>query len=145
MVVTGIAGLIWSQYPNASRDWVRQRLRWSAHNYPARNNVVGFGVPNAMKAVGGMYRAWLDVELLELQECWRAIYRTTSRTSGGDGPFSRQWAHGPTTIAVTDTVPMGGQVHREVQVTDASDGTFMTSSRWLTGPAWCHGGPGGPI
>jgi serine protease len=32
-VVGGIAALVWAQYPSAGRDWIRNRLRWSGHNY----------------------------------------------------------------------------------------------------------------
>jgi thermitase len=48
--VAGVAALIWSEFPNASRDWVREQLRSTADNIGS-SLYFGFGRVNAQKAV----------------------------------------------------------------------------------------------
>jgi|GEM_PF-1025624 thermitase len=48
--VAGVAALVWSMFPNASRDWVREQLRSSADNLGS-SLYFGFGRVNARKAV----------------------------------------------------------------------------------------------
>jgi thermitase len=49
----GVAALVWSQYPNRTRDWVRMWLRYSADDLGAEGFDVnyGYGRVNARKAV----------------------------------------------------------------------------------------------
>jgi subtilisin family serine protease/archaellum component FlaF (FlaF/FlaG flagellin family) len=49
----GVAALIWSQFPNATRDWVRAQLRYTADDLgnPGFDEYYGFGRINAKKAV----------------------------------------------------------------------------------------------
>ena len=52
-MTAGIAALVWSQYPDWSRDQVLQRLKESAEFYPDRDNEFGWGLLNAAEAVSG--------------------------------------------------------------------------------------------
>ncbi len=49
----GIAALVWSRYPWATREQVLQRLKESADFYPNKNGDFGYGNINALKAVRG--------------------------------------------------------------------------------------------
>jgi thermitase len=51
--VSGVAALIWSQFPNATRDWVRAQLRVTADDLglPGFDPYYGYGRINARKAV----------------------------------------------------------------------------------------------
>jgi subtilisin family serine protease len=51
--VSGVAALIWSQFPNATRDWVRTHLRYTADDLGnlGRDVYYGYGRVNARKAV----------------------------------------------------------------------------------------------
>ncbi len=61
--VSGVAALIWSQFPNMTRDWVRAQLRYAADDLgdPSFDNYYGYGRINARKAVE---QAPLDHDLL---------------------------------------------------------------------------------
>lgn len=52
--VSGVAALVWSQFPNATRDWVRFWLRYTADDLgdPGFDIYYGYGRVNAEKAVG---------------------------------------------------------------------------------------------
>jgi subtilisin family serine protease len=52
-IVAGIAALAWSRDPSLSRDALRQRLRQSGDLFPTRDSRRGFGLVDAVKAVGG--------------------------------------------------------------------------------------------
>ena len=49
----GVAALIWSQFPNATRDWVRAQLRYAGDDLgdPGFDEYYGYGRINARKAV----------------------------------------------------------------------------------------------
>jgi len=51
--VSGTAALIWSQFPNVTRDWVRAQLRFTADDLgkPGFDKYYGYGRINARKAV----------------------------------------------------------------------------------------------
>jgi thermitase len=51
--VSGVAALVWSEYPNKSRDWVRMWLRYTADDLgvPGFDPYNGYGRVNARKAV----------------------------------------------------------------------------------------------
>jgi subtilisin family serine protease len=53
--VSGLAALIWSQFPNATRDWVRNRLRDTADDLgdSGFDIIYGYGRINARKAFNG--------------------------------------------------------------------------------------------
>jgi thermitase len=52
--VSGVAALAWSQFPNATRDWIRHWLRYTADDLgnPGFDVYFGYGRVNAEKAVG---------------------------------------------------------------------------------------------
>ena len=54
--VSGLAALIWSKFPNATRDWVRNRLRETADDLgdPGFDIYYGYGRINAEKAIYGI-------------------------------------------------------------------------------------------
>jgi len=54
--VSGLAALIWSKFPNATRDWVRNRLRETADDLgdPGFDIYYGYGRINAKKAIYGI-------------------------------------------------------------------------------------------
>jgi len=52
--VAGIAALIWSQNPNASRSTILQALKNASEFYPARSNEFGWGKINAAAAVNSI-------------------------------------------------------------------------------------------
>lgn len=47
----GIAALVWSKYPNWSREQVLQRMRQSSELYPNRSSTKGYGNIDALQAV----------------------------------------------------------------------------------------------
>jgi subtilisin family serine protease len=47
----GIAALVWSKYPNWTKDQVLNRLKQSADFYPNKNSQYGYGNINALQAV----------------------------------------------------------------------------------------------
>jgi len=51
--VSGVAALIWSQFPDVTRDWVRAQLRYTADDFgdPGFDNYYGYGRVNARRAV----------------------------------------------------------------------------------------------
>jgi thermitase len=51
--VAGVAALIWSQFPNATRDWVRAQLRYTGDDLgdPGFDEYYGYGRINAKNAV----------------------------------------------------------------------------------------------
>jgi thermitase len=51
--VSGVAALIWSQFPKVTRDWVRAQLRYSADDLgdPGFDDYYGYGRINARRAV----------------------------------------------------------------------------------------------
>ena len=124
--MSGIAALVWTQYPSETNAQIRDCLQKAAHAYPQRNTTYGFGVVNATKAVGGMYNVQIDAPF------WVDPYQTftvTANPQGGDGPFTYQWSNGATTRSTTYTAgPEGSTVHYSVTVTDTSDGITRTPS-----------------
>jgi len=53
--VSGLAALLWSEFPNETRDWVRARLRETADDLgdPGFDDYYGYGRINARKAIYG--------------------------------------------------------------------------------------------
>jgi thermitase len=51
--VSGVAALVWSQFPNMTRDWIRAQLRYAADDLgaPGFDDYYGYGRINARKAV----------------------------------------------------------------------------------------------
>ncbi|MBA4156097.1 MAG: S8 family serine peptidase [Gemmatimonadetes bacterium] len=124
--MSGIAALVWTQYPNLTNEQVRRRLQWAGHIHPSRNDTHGYGIVNAFKAVGGMHAVRIDAPF------WVDPYSSftvTAEPLGGTGPFSYQWSNGATTRSTTYTA--GGEwstVDYSVRVTDAFDGATRTGA-----------------
>lgn len=137
-IVAGIAALAWEQYPHYSNVELRSHLNQSGHFYPNRNEKYGFGVIDALKAVGGLYDAMISVELLDdrgyIQE-----FRLTAQARGGDGPYLYQWDHGPSTSSVVVTKHWDESFEYRVVITDSHDGITQSASGLLAP----NGGGGG--
>lgn len=92
-VVAGIAALVWSKY-NTNRDDVLNRMRQAASRWGNRSGTHGYGVINAMRAVGGMYNASLSGCTSEngcqfhykISGCQDHTYSLSP--VGGDGPYT---------------------------------------------------------
>lgn len=146
-VLVGIAAQVWSRYPSASRAQVVQRLRESGDLWPHYpQGTVGVGIVNAHRATGGLTRLRIDGPVSV------APYSTfqVMAVHDGEGPtFNYNWGNGHTgsTFAPAGTtagaVPTrayqvsytagaaGTSVLVQVTVTDPSDGTQKTESRWV--------------
>lgn len=95
-VVSGIAALIWSYYPQETNEQIRQRLRHAAHQYPNRDRVRGYGVPNPAEAIGLM--TYLGVGApYAVNVHWGPVNVTAGAMHNGDEPFSYSW-----TVTVTN-------------------------------------------
>jgi subtilisin family serine protease len=69
--VSGVAALVWSQFPNATRDWIRFWLRHTADDLgdPGFDIYYGYGRINAEKAVGETPPEH-DLFILDLEAPW---------------------------------------------------------------------------
>lgn len=135
--ISGIAALVWSRYPWMTREQLRDRLRYSGGFYPNKDGDRGWGIANAHKALGGMWRIAIDgctqncEYQYSLDQCTDFIY--TASQEGGDGPFTYQWGteYGAAGTGATMTRQICPTPYQEahhsvsVFVTDQSDGTVM--------------------
>lgn len=129
----GIAALIWSRYPQMSRDQVRDRLYYSTisnpyQTSPVKNGDLGYGIPNAFRAVGGMWHLSISgpscVDGREGSMQLTAIVR-------GDGPFTYSWSNGETGSSIIVSKPPRGQsADYSVYVHDGLEN--KTSAAYLT-------------
>lgn len=115
-VVSGIAALVWSEYPTWTRDQVRNRLVSSRTT----------GGVDAYAAVGGFTS--LHVEGPTSVEPGTA-YTLTARPKG-DGPFAYRWSSGETTPSITRTAgaPNTSQT-ATVTVTDLQENRSLSASK----------------
>jgi serine protease len=122
--ISGIAALIWSRYPSWTRDQVRERLFASAQGY--RDPEIGWGVPNAYRAVGGL--ADLGIRHPAGYEPGEP-YALTADTHLAEGPLNYSWSTGATTSSITRLPPARAKAQTTtLTVTDTSDGTSLTVS-----------------
>lgn len=129
-VISGIAALIWQRYPGASRDFVVDRLRYSGRR-GVKGPKIGYGVTNAMKALGGMYLVSVSgaTDILTSTEVSETY---TLQPHGGDGPYSYYWENtGSTTNSATFSFrapPIGVTEEHNIywRVTDHSDGNVYS-------------------
>jgi len=70
--VSGVAALVWSQFPNATRDWIRFRLRFTADDMgdPGFDVYYGYGRVNAKKAVWEPPPQEHDLLVLDVEAPW---------------------------------------------------------------------------
>jgi serine protease len=120
--IAGVAAMVWSRYPSWSRDQVRARLEASGLGY--RDSQIGYGVPDAYKAVGGF--TTLQIGGAGSYEPGQT-YTLRANTGFGDGPFVYQWSTGQTGQEITRVMPASGSQTTTVTVTDLTDGTTMSA------------------
>lgn len=144
-IVAGVATLVRSRYPHLYNYQVRQLLASTAHDIgPAgRDKDSGYGVVNAMRAVGGLWGGAISRQLVSGGEFGTAgTYELTVHTYGGDGPFNFVWSTGATGPTTQITVGAGETSHVSVRMHDTSDGTIRTTSTDVDGPAGGCENPG---
>lgn len=131
--ITGVAALIYARNPGASRTFVEDRLRYSGHLYPNRNDYVGYGVVNAMKALGGMYRVDISGQTEFLTSTSVSeTYTLHPHTGDSSGPLSFYWQNnGSTSQSSTfefPAPPVGVTETHNIywSVTDHSDGNVIS-------------------
>jgi hypothetical protein len=145
--LVGITSQIWSRYPSSSRAQVIHRLKQAGDRWPVEHGTVGWGIVNAHRAVGGMTHLYLE-----------APYSVAPYTSfkvlakhDGEGPtFTYAWNNGRTSSvyvpvntsqaqplterAFEETYTVGAEgtsILVSVTVTDPTDGTQKTVSKWV--------------
>lgn len=91
-LVAGVAALVWSKFPDLTRDQVVQRLRANSSHPHFQDAKIGHGVVNALMAVGGLPQP-LSMTVggpsyVAQGEAasWRAIVR------GGTPPYTYDWS-----------------------------------------------------
>jgi hypothetical protein len=122
-VVAGVAALVWARYPWFTRDQVRDRLYQSGRHYPNRDERRGYGIINALRAVGGFEWVYVNAPSYVNPD---ELY-TAQAGVRGEGPFTYQWSNGATGSSTTYTAPGYGTQSIWVQVTDQVDGTTHTA------------------
>jgi serine protease len=137
-LVAGIAAIIWSKYPNLTRNQVREKLRSAGHYYPNRNDTFGYGVVNAFKAVGGLIFVGISGST-QVQPASATAYQYTAQPQIGVGPFQYQWSvnnagvqlSGATSPTVNATVGPEDQpaFTLTVRVTDTYDGKVVLNQK----------------
>jgi subtilisin family serine protease len=91
-IVSGIAALIWSHYPDWNRDQVRARL-YSGADRRLGDPTLGAGIANAYKSVGGFTGVSITGPATVPPH---SSYTLTAQPSG-DGPFTYTWTPGGNT------------------------------------------------
>lgn len=114
-VVAGIAALIKSKYPAMTADEVRARL-FSSTGGSMKLWDLGYGAPDAHRAVGGLY----SVELNQYPASPHSgeEYCLTAMPKG-DGPFEYRWSNGSTNQSVCTVPGAAGEEGWTVTVTDS--------------------------
>jgi len=88
-IVSGIAALVWSKYPNLTATQVMEHITATATDKGAagRDSEYGFGVVNPVKALSTTPAASTSVAPSEIGG--RVIPRTSPRNEASDGPMSK--------------------------------------------------------
>jgi subtilisin family serine protease len=139
--IAGILALIWSEHPTWSRDEVRARLYASANVY--RDPEMGWGVPDAFKAVGGLTS--LSITGTKYLDELSEPYTLSANTGFAEGPLSYHWNTGETTPTIHGIGPATKltPVTRTLRVTDTRDGTSLVATAILKPEPTDGGGPCG--
>lgn len=129
-IISGIAALIWSRYPNWTREQVVARLREAALRSEKKDGT-GYGPPNAYRALGGMSMVRVNGpgEILQSGQ----TYTWTVQRFGGTGPFSYSWSPQGSSESLTYTVPDIGEPYTigvQVRVIDQYDGNEEVDTIW---------------
>jgi hypothetical protein len=149
-IVSGIAALTWSRYPNLTNAQVRTRLRAGAMDLGpiGRDPHYGYGMVNAYAAVGGFWALtlfganWHDTCTATVdpnRTCflnYRAMscFTETFRVAAyGYGPFTYNWSTGSTSEETTMMLcPTSAYDHAlQVTVTDGLQNRSMTLTAYI--------------
>jgi hypothetical protein len=130
-IVSGVAALVWTKYPNWSNSQVRQRLINSAVDLgiPGRSSWFGWGRVDAWAALQDPHLVEIaGPELIDTA----GIYTWEAIPSGFDGPYSYQWY----TEYVDDGSgdELDNQAEQQVQV-QLNKGSF-----WISVEVWSSHG-----
>lgn len=149
-IVAGIAALVWSRYPNWSREQVLDRLRESAALWENRDDRIGYGPIDANQAVGGMH----GTGIIGTRSVTSAGTYTYTASVRGDGPFSYQWNSGESTpsidrniqITSKEQIPTVRNEPVSVSITDNVTGETKTVAInvLVCSPGACTGGDPDP-
>ena len=100
-ITSGIAALIWSRYPSWSRDDVLQRMRETSGRRNNRDNRIGYGPVDALRAVGGHHPVVAGINGPD-NVYSSGTYNFSATVSGGVGPYSYYWFNDGSTDPFTD-------------------------------------------
>ena len=139
-VVTGVAGLVRAEFPNETNEQIRRRLQETAHYYPQRDTIFGYGVIDATAAVGMISYLYVQHTLVSFEECLYADWRVEAIHNRG-GNFSYSWSTGATTKEIDIRVQAGESKRVSVTLTDLVDGSQAIDSVLLGGGDSCGPGP----
>jgi len=66
-VITGLAACLWQAFPEATNQEIRNAIIRSSSLYPAGNNYVGYGIPDAAKALKILAKERVSTTLQEIK------------------------------------------------------------------------------
>lgn len=131
-LVAGIAALVWSRYPDWSRDQVLQRMREKSSRAGNRDTKIGYGIIDALEAVGGHHP--LTVAVGGPSNVYESgPYTFEAMLNGGVGPFTYRWLNdGSTSPSLALFLQTRPSAYTEtVSVSVYDQGTATTSSASL--------------
>jgi serine protease len=134
-VIGGVAALVWARYPHMTRDQIRERLYFAANGNPwatagVKSGDLGYGIPNAYKAVGGFWH--LNIDGPDCVDGRPGMVQLLANARG-DGPFTYSWSTAATTNTIEVPSPArGDSVSAHVHVTDGLQGKVRTASHTIT-------------
>jgi len=113
-VVSGVAALVWSKYPQFTAEEVKRRLIGTATRGSCSNCGGSNGRVNAYAAVGGFEQLGVGGP----RSVTPGSSYTLTAAPSGDGPFTYYWSTGATTPSITWTA--------------GAAGTSQTFTLWVT-------------
>lgn len=131
-IVAGIAALAWSEFPNKSRDEIRNLLYMAAENHGYRtSNLVGYGLINADCAVGGFCDVVISGPNV-INAAYADNYTTYEAHPYLCCNFTYEWSTGETTKSAT--IPTFGHaepylIRLWVKVTDPTTGEVIRATK----------------
>ncbi len=129
-IVSGIAALVWSRYPNWTREQVLDRLRQSAHYSSDPDDNIGYGPINAYRAVGGMLEPTIGGPS---QVAYSGTYQFNLNVRGGQGPYAYRWDTGETSstlsLYIRQRQSQSYTIELSGSVTDLSTGITRYASK----------------
>jgi subtilisin family serine protease len=131
-IVTGIITLIAAEYPTWNREQIINRLFTSGAGY--KDPVVGYGVADAYRAVGGYSR--LDIQGPNRPVAPGHTY-TLKAVPRGDGPFTYRWSTGETSQSISRIMGEVGSQTTTVTVTDSREGKALSTTHTVKNQQDC--------